>query len=377
MRVILSGSTGFIGSELAKSLILDPQIAEIQLLIRPMPGLHPQERLARLVRTWLSNGLALEPQDLQKVSVHACDLTDRKYFVDLRPADFMIHLAASTALGDSIAVARRSNLFSTQNALGLARQVKGLQRFIHLSTAYVAGTQKGRLKEARASLDQRFHNSYERSKLEAEKCVTSFGLPYTILRPSIVVGRSDNGYAPKMQVLYSAWRAWLSGYLPRAPLDPEAWVDLIPLDYACDAIRALAFDNDTVGKTLHICAGEGRVRSGDILSLACRTFGRRAPKLAPPWIVDYLRLPFISRHLTHQLRSMIDVMRWHVPYLGMRDRLFDNDETRVLLEKYRISCPHFSTYGTRIFDYLQKTAWGKRPLTPEIARLLKEDSCSA
>jgi nucleoside-diphosphate-sugar epimerase len=377
MKLILTGVSGFIGSELVRTLLIDPTVTNIQILLRPLPGISAIERWERLTASWLAHGFRYSEKNRAKTLILTSDLSEKSTPLKLQPADYFIHLAASTNLGDPIHLARRNNLFTTQSALRIAEKVPNISRFIHLSTAYVAGKQKGIIRENMATLEQKFHNPYEKSKLEAEKCVESFGLPYTILRPSIVVGRSDNGYAPKMQVLYSAWRAWLSGYLPRAPIDPKGWVDIVPVDYVCAAICALGFHPAATGQTFHICAGKKRVRSLEILETACQTFKRDLPKFAPPWIVEYLRHPWVSRNLPHELNAMIEIMRWHVPYLGMKNKLFDMSKAELLLQKSQLNCPDFSTYGHHLFEYLQHTSWGKRPHRLRARLPAEEEACSA
>ena len=88
---------------------------------------------------------------------------------------------------------RRSNLDGTRNVVDLAHAI-GASQFVHVSTAYVAGKQKGEIAETLHPLDQEFNNEYEDSKCGAEHLVVNrcaeHGLDYTILRPSVILGPS-------------------------------------------------------------------------------------------------------------------------------------------------------------------------------------------
>jgi hypothetical protein len=73
---------------------------------------------------------------------------------------------------------------------------------------------------------------------------------------------------------------------------------------------------------------------------------------------------------------MIEVMRWHVPYLGMANRIFDTQNTNDILNPIGITCPSFSDYGQKLFEYLQQTSWGKKPLSSQSPFQIKGALCS-
>ena len=108
----------------------------------------------------------------------------------------------------------------------------GLERYGHVSTAYVAGTHSGSFAECDLNVGQEFRNSYEQSKFEAEELVQSRdGLPFTIMRPSIVVGDRRSGWTAAFNVLYWPLRAFARGLFTAVPGVPTAPVDVVSIDY--------------------------------------------------------------------------------------------------------------------------------------------------
>src|SRR5437763_10977260 len=118
----------------------------------------------------------------------------------------------------------------------------GLARFAYVSTAYVAGTHPGEFHEDELAVGQDFRNAYEQSKFEAEQLVRARAdrLPVQIFRPSIIVGERASGWTSSFNVLYTPLKAFARGRLPLLPADPEAPVDVVPVDYVADAIFTLA-----------------------------------------------------------------------------------------------------------------------------------------
>ena len=132
----------------------------------------------------------------------------------------IVHGAASVSFDQTLEEARAINVEGTRRMLelaGPAQQLGVLERYGQISTAYVAGTHAGRFFECDLDVGQSFHNSYEQSKFEAEQLVRSRpGLPYTIMRPSIVVG-DRSGWTAAFNVLYWPLRALSRGLFPAVP----------------------------------------------------------------------------------------------------------------------------------------------------------------
>lgn len=98
--------------------------------------------------------------------------------------------------------------------LAAAAQALEVRRFIYVSTAYsagylTAGPGRSAVVPERISAEEppRDPTSYTRSKRNAERAVAAYsGLPWLILRPSIVIGAARDGrYSGKRYGLYQQW----------------------------------------------------------------------------------------------------------------------------------------------------------------------------
>ena len=125
-------------------------------------------------------------------------------------------------------------------AAHLAREV-GARRFVHVSTAYVAGTHSGVFTEDMFGTD--FRNTYEQTKCEAERIVAEVsGMEVAIARPSIVMGESGSGWTPVFNVLYWPLRAFARGLFARVPAKSDGRVDVVPVDYVADGKMCVVYD---------------------------------------------------------------------------------------------------------------------------------------
>src|SRR5439155_302109 len=140
---------------------------------------------------------------------------------------------------------------------------RGLRRFVHVSTAYVAGRHRGLFAETDLWTGQEFRNSYEQSKAEAEELVRRRGdrFPAVVVRPSIVVGDSATGWTPTFNVLYWPLRAFARGLLRSVPARPDGRVAVVPVDYAASAAREGRSMSEITPATTHSTAATRNSRS--------------------------------------------------------------------------------------------------------------------
>jgi len=271
----------------------------------------------------------------------------------------IVHSAASVSFTMPIEDAREINVIGTRRMLefaSLAQRSGGLDRYAQVSTAYVAGTHPGSFAESDLDVGQGFRNTYEQSKFEAEQLVRSEGegLPWMILRPSIVVGDRSSGWTAAFNVLYWPLRAFSAGIFKTVPATPETPVDVVSIDYVADAIHYLCESPCEPGKTFHLTAGaDSQSTMGEIALAASRYFRRPLPKVVSPsdFTESQLGLPEMA----------LESGRAFFPYFSM-STVFENAMTRTRLAQAGIDTTPLSDYFDRLCDFATRSRWGKHKI---------------
>lgn len=179
-KAFVTGATGFIGQYLVKELV--DRGWQVTALVRTRAG---EKKIAHL--------------DLRTVYG---DLT--KPFSYRIPIDttHIFHLAAIISHDQKwenkiFAV----NLDGTRDLLNKAAKLKNLEQFIHVSTVGIYGTINTNLGNENSTPNPQ--SPYERSKYQAELLFRNpeyKKIPYTIIRPPVVIGRYDK--ASPLKTLY-------------------------------------------------------------------------------------------------------------------------------------------------------------------------------
>jgi thioester reductase-like protein len=359
--VLLTGTTGFVGMELL-ARYLERSQRRVVTLVRAADDRAAQARMDAVLANLFGARAALHRG---RVSAHAADLTAPGLGLapELRGVlaervTTIVHSAAAVAFALPLEEARAINVEGTRRVLEFAESAQargGLDRYAHISTAYVAGDHAGSFAERDLDLGQTFHNSYERSKFEAEQLVRSrSGLPATILRPSIVVGDCSSGWTSAFNVLYWPLRAFARGLFTAVPAIPTAPVDVVSVDYVADAVHALCESEGGIGETYHLTAGAGASTMGEIAQLASRYFRRPLPRVMPP--AEFAALE--GGGVEH---SALDASRIYFPYFAI-DTVFDQAATQARLEPQGIRVTPLRDYLERLLDFATRSRWGKRPI---------------
>ena len=183
----------------------------------------------------------------------------------------------------------------------------GLERFLHVSTAYVAGRYEGTFRERQLDAGQAFRNTYEETKADAEQIVTlARELGPAIARPSIVVGESDSGWTPAFNVLYWPLRAFSRGMFTEVPALADGHVDIVPIDYVADSLVHLLGRREA--GVFNLVSGRNAPQVAEVVNLASDYFGKPHPKLVEPVGPEHLGRP-VRRSLRPLLRHARRVRR--------------------------------------------------------------------
>jgi thioester reductase-like protein len=359
--VLLTGATGFVGMELLARYLEGGDRRLVALVRAPGDDAARARIDAVLANLYGEVAAAYRP----RVQAFAADLTAPG--LGLRAAvrdrlacqvSTIVHSAASVSFTLPLPEARAINVQGTRRLLEFADAAQacgGLERYGHVSTAYVAGTHAGRFAECDLDLGQAFHNSYERSKFESEQLVRSHGgLPFTIMRPSIIVGDRHSGWTSAFNVLYWPLRAFARGLFTAVPANPAAPVDVVSVDYVADAIHELCESGGGIGETYHLTAGPDASTIGEIAALASRYFRRPLPQVLTP-------AEFAKRRFGAAEGSALEAGREYFPYFSI-GTVFDDAATRARLDPQGISSSPLREYLERLLDFATRSRWGKLPI---------------
>jgi len=295
--ILVTGSTGFLGSAIAKRLLVSG--CKLRLLIRRRDTGSSQMTFGRddLVKQLMlgyqmdgylqeqcrvADGRSNNDESLYELFSNNVEIVDgditsgslglekQEYIKLCNEVDEIFHCAAVTHFemqGDEEHVA--VNIKGTENVLQFASSGKQ-KRFHYVSTAYVAGKKSGTIYENGMVSEPLFNNEYERSKFVAEQLVIKYtksnDIPYTIYRPGIIVGDSKTGATCKFDNLYLFVKVLLNiknssdkhkiedlnNLAIRVPGDPGALINLVTLDYVADAIVAILEMRESIGGIYHI-----------------------------------------------------------------------------------------------------------------------------
>ncbi len=361
--VLLTGVTGFIGGELlARLLDRDPE-RRIYCLIRASSPEQLEARRRSVLAHAGIDGPAGERVVALAGDVVRPDLGLGASAPEIAEAVSEIyHVAASTKFDLDLESARAINRDGARHIrdfAALAAERGGVRRLHHVSTAYVVGDCEGEVFEGDAESPSRFRNTYEQTKWEGEQVLSpeSSPVPVTCYRPSIVVGDSRTGRTLHFRVLYDPMRWIYSGKMQLLPCRPEVRLDVVPVDWVCDAMLALGEQDDSAGQVYHLSSGAaGAMRIDEIIDVSVAAVNAYHEEVGmdaiPRPTVVSPELPDTATDEERQQSEKLfelarGVMGTHVPYM-LTDQVFDGSRTRDALAAPELRCPPLRDYLHRI-----------------------------
>lgn len=215
---IVFGGSGYVGT-----LIVAAVLAEApRPLVLPIRATADREAcMARIRSALLARGIAHDVLEQRLGLISLIELPALDRLDELAPmlralgADELIHSAGCLDYWDT-RLLHSVNVDLTRAIVALARTA-GISRILYISTAYCSGYTDELIREQLHSPPAPHDEptEYTRTKRIAEAIVADSGVPFVIIRPSIIIGDSQSGhYAGKNYGLYQWWRA-IEGLLTR------------------------------------------------------------------------------------------------------------------------------------------------------------------
>ncbi len=218
--------------------------------------------------------------------------------------DYIVHTAAITDFSRPDEIVSRTNIDGTRNVLELGKIAQA--GLFYVSTAFVHPHNQ--------TVDSDITYAYMHSKQEAEQMVRESGLPYTIIRPSIVLGDSQTGVIAKYQGFHLMIGLIVMELLPVLPVSPQHYVDFVPQDLVANVVAEL-INQDQVGGEWWLTAGDKAMTVGAIVDTGIEYTSRLVGHpIVPPKIVDadvferLIRPVFLPALPRHMKKNMIRVL---------------------------------------------------------------------
>ena len=293
--IFVTGATGFMGKILLEKLLSScPGIQRIYVLARSKRGSGPHDRIKSMLEGPLYMRLRENtPNVLKKVVAIRGDVTEPNLGMSSTDEDVIIknvsvifHVAATVKFDDELSNAIKMNVKGIYSILDLARKVKELSSFVHVSTAYChcykEWRSSGKMEEkfypmpsnnrynsyspdeliaiyedAKAEGRDKtsdilgvFPNTYIFTKAWAEKVIqeNATDLPIVIMRPSIVAASWKEpipGWVDNLNGPTGMLAAAGVGLMQTIYAKKDKRADLIPVDVACNMLCVLGWKAGT------------------------------------------------------------------------------------------------------------------------------------
>ncbi|XP_075568148.1 fatty acyl-CoA reductase 1 isoform X9 [Pelecanus crispus] len=150
-NVLLTGATGFMGKVLLEKLLRScPKVKAVYVLVRHKAGQTPEARVGEITSCKLFDRLRDEQPDFrEKIIVITSELTQPELNLSetikeelIECINIIFHCAATVRFNETLRDAVQLNVTATQQLLFLAQQMKNLEVFMHVSTAFAYCNQK-------------------------------------------------------------------------------------------------------------------------------------------------------------------------------------------------------------------------------------------
>jgi uncharacterized protein YbjT (DUF2867 family) len=255
MKVLVTGSTGYVGHYIVKALLAAGH------------GVVSVSRDAAKSKT--ASGAKLEV--FKNVEYRMADVSNGNGLKEaMNGVDAVIHLVGIIA-EKGLQTFQRVHIDGTRNVLEAAKAA-GVKRYLHMSALGASASAV---------------SGYSSSKFKAEELVRASSLDWTIFRPSLVFGVGDDFFGHVLRNLVS-----------QAPVVPQIGDGHFPFrpvwagDVGACCVQALS-KSETVGQTFDL-VGPKEYTFAELLKLTQTTLGFKKPTIAVPIPIMDILVPIMN-----------------------------------------------------------------------------------
>ncbi|MBF0215346.1 MAG: thioester reductase domain-containing protein, partial [Magnetococcales bacterium] len=261
--IFLTGVTGFLGAFLLDELLRQTQ-AEIHCLVR---GCETRSKAGQRIRRnlrhygltdWINDD-TLDPRIIPvpgDLSRPRLGLSESAFETLAQEMELIYHIGAEVNLLYPYSAIQAANVLGTHEILRLAthRKIKPIHYTSTLglfeSSAYVHHS--GILEGTHLASQDLIYGGYAQSKWVTEQILNlarSRGVPISIYRPGGVIGHSRTGMTDTESIVIVLLRYFLQ---QRSMPNLDMWMDMVPVDYVCQALVHLSKQKTSSGQVFHL-----------------------------------------------------------------------------------------------------------------------------
>ncbi|XP_050358500.1 fatty acyl-CoA reductase wat-like [Nymphalis io] len=344
-NILITGATGFLGKILMEKLLrCCPGVENLYLLVRQKRGKDIYTRIEEMFEDPVFNRLKEEvPKFRHKIVAIPADceaaglglnISDRQTLIE--KVHVIFHAAATVKFDEHLRAALITNVQASLYLLQLAKDMKGLKVFMHISTAYsnshlthveekfypceseseklhnmINKLTDEQINDILPIILDKWPNTYTFTKALAEKELrrNSKNVPLGIFRPAIVSSTVreplkcwlDNMYGPT-----GAAVGTVTGMLRSMQCDASVTADIVPVDSAVNCLMVAAHDVHKQFKNSslleppifnYVSSVENRITWGDFTNLNLATIDKH-PFSNAVW---YVSLTLNKSAVMHQI----------------------------------------------------------------------------
>jgi len=334
-HALVTGATGFLGAWITNYLLLSQDYEKVTVIVR-----GPSDRLCESrMRKHLHATKQILPKNIyKKLRVLRGDILDKN--IGLSPfsirslvKDMVSDVYHSAAIADFNLPDKEifpTNINGTLNIFNfseyLSKKILPQEiRVHHISTVAVAGNHKGTFRENSFFVNQKFNNSYEKSKFDAELIARKFlkkGMNVKIYRPAIVTGESSNGLTTNFKMVYQPIHFFSLNLFQKIPAEKSSEYSFVPVDKAAEAIVILSQDLK-INKTLFHIVNPSKLTLEKFIEMCSNYLNFSKPKLVP---------------FSKFKKSWLSAAQWKliepfIPYFNYSARFDASMTNKILMEK--------------------------------------------